>query len=106
MAGGRKAPLQIEALQDPVASIGTEASGIRCSTSPARPWIRRRWLRDATALPPVGHRERTMPENENTDRQELKRRLEQARRMVAGIGDPITVERLNLLIQELEKQLR
>ena len=42
---------------------------------------------------------------EKRDRQELERRLEQARRMAAG-ADPITQERLEKLIRDLEEQLR
>ena len=43
---------------------------------------------------------------ESSDRQELERRLKQARRLAAGISDPLTRERLNQLIRELEEQLR
>jgi hypothetical protein len=43
---------------------------------------------------------------ENGDRQELERRLEQARRTASGINDPLTLERLKRLIRELEEQLR
>ena len=42
---------------------------------------------------------------EKRDRQELERRLEQARRMAAG-ADPITQERLEKLIRDLEEQIR
>jgi hypothetical protein len=42
----------------------------------------------------------------NDDREELERRLEQARRMVSGVLDSLTKERLARLIRELEEQLR
>ena len=43
---------------------------------------------------------------ESSDRKELEKRLEQARR-VAGLAlDPLTKERLQRLVQELEEQLR
>lgn len=42
---------------------------------------------------------------ENNDRHELQRRLEQARRMAADHHDPLTKERLGLLIRYLEEQL-
>jgi hypothetical protein len=42
---------------------------------------------------------------EKTDRKELERRLEQARRMSLG-ADPVTKERLAALIRDLEEQLR
>jgi len=41
-----------------------------------------------------------------SDRQELERRLEQARRMAKSNGDPLTAERLERLIGDLEEQLR
>jgi hypothetical protein len=43
---------------------------------------------------------------EKSDRKELERRLEQAKRMAAFPSDPITAERLQKLVQELEEQLR
>jgi TATA-binding protein-associated factor Taf7 len=43
---------------------------------------------------------------ETDDRTELERRLEQARRMANGAGDPITRERLINLARELEAQLK
>lgn len=43
---------------------------------------------------------------ERSDRKELERRLEQARRMALGRDDPVTKERLALLIRELQEQLR
>jgi hypothetical protein len=43
---------------------------------------------------------------EKSDRRELERRLEQAKRMVAMPADPVTNERLRTLVQELEEQLR
>ena len=43
--------------------------------------------------------------NEKRDRKELERRLEQAKRM-AATADPVTNERLQKLVQELEEQLR
>jgi hypothetical protein len=43
---------------------------------------------------------------ENGNRQEMERRLEQARRMANGTNDPLTKERLTRLIRELEEQLR
>ena len=42
---------------------------------------------------------------EKSDRKELERRLEQAKRM-AAIADSVTNERLQKLVQELEEQLR
>ena len=42
---------------------------------------------------------------ENSDRKELARRLEQARRMTGHHIDPLTQERLEKLIRELEEQL-
>ena len=44
---------------------------------------------------------------EKSDRKELERRLEQAKRAAALMGnDPVTTERLRKLIKELEEQLR
>ena len=43
---------------------------------------------------------------ENSDRKELERRLEQARRMAGYVPDPVTRERLDRLIHELEEQLQ
>jgi hypothetical protein len=43
---------------------------------------------------------------ESSDREELKRRLEQARRIADLALDPLTKERLQRLVQELEEQLR
>lgn len=43
---------------------------------------------------------------ESSDREELKRRLEQARRIAGLALDPLTKERLTRLVQELEEQLR
>jgi hypothetical protein len=44
--------------------------------------------------------------DEKSDRKELERRLEQAKR-AAGLGnDSVTDERLRKLVQELEEQLR
>jgi hypothetical protein len=42
---------------------------------------------------------------EKSDRKELQRRLEQAKRAAALGNDPVTAERL-LLVKELEEQLR
>ena len=42
----------------------------------------------------------------DNDRPELKRRLEQARRMAGGSLDPLTKERLEQLIRDVEAQLR
>ena len=41
-----------------------------------------------------------------SDRKELQRRLEQAKRMAAFVGDTVTNKRLLKLVQELEEQLR
>jgi hypothetical protein len=41
-----------------------------------------------------------------SDRQELQRRLEQARRMAKEPKDPLTQERLSALVRALEDQLR
>jgi hypothetical protein len=43
---------------------------------------------------------------EKSDRKELERRLEQARRMAAQSTDSLTKERLEKLIRDLEEQLR
>ena len=43
---------------------------------------------------------------EKSDRKELERRLEQARRMAKEATDPLTNERLAKLISDLEEQLR
>jgi hypothetical protein len=42
----------------------------------------------------------------NSDRQELERRLAQARRMAAEPSDPLTKERRQDLVRDLEGQLR
>jgi hypothetical protein len=44
--------------------------------------------------------------NEESDRKELQRRLEQAKRMAALPFDPVTDERMQKLVQDLEEQLR
>jgi hypothetical protein len=44
--------------------------------------------------------------DEKSDRKELERRLQQAKRMAAMSADPVTNERLRKLVQELEEQLR
>lgn len=41
-----------------------------------------------------------------SDREELERRLEQARRMASQPVDPLTKERLEKLVHDLEEQLR
>lgn len=43
---------------------------------------------------------------EKSDREELQRRLEQARRMAREPVDPLTKERLAKLVRDLEEQLR
>jgi len=43
--------------------------------------------------------------NENSDREELQRRLEQAKRAAALLNDPLTTERLQKLIKDLEERL-
>jgi len=43
---------------------------------------------------------------ESSDRNELKKRLEQAKRIADLALDPLTKERLTHLVQELEEQLR
>jgi hypothetical protein len=43
---------------------------------------------------------------ESSDRKELMRRLEQARRIADSALDPLSKERLTRLVQELEEQLR
>jgi hypothetical protein len=43
---------------------------------------------------------------EKSDRKELERRLAQARRMAEEPVDPLTKERLEELVQDLEEQLR
>ena len=44
--------------------------------------------------------------DDKSDRKELERRLEQAKRMGAFAGDTVTNERLQKLVQDLEQQLR
>ena len=44
--------------------------------------------------------------NEKSDRKELERRLEQAKRAAALLNDPVTTERLLKLVKDLEQQLR
>jgi hypothetical protein len=43
---------------------------------------------------------------ESSDRKELERRLVQARRIADLVLDPLTKERLQRLVQELDEQLR
>jgi TATA-binding protein-associated factor Taf7 len=43
---------------------------------------------------------------ESSDRKALEKRLEQARRVADLALDPLTKERLNALVHELEEQLR
>jgi hypothetical protein len=43
---------------------------------------------------------------ESSDRKELERRLEQAKRIADLPVDPLTKERLQRLVRELEEQLR
>ena len=43
---------------------------------------------------------------ESSDRKELMKRLEQARRIADLALDPLTKERLTRLVQDLEEQLR
>jgi hypothetical protein len=43
---------------------------------------------------------------ESDDRKELERRLEKARRMANNMLDPLTKERLEKLVRDLEEQLR
>jgi hypothetical protein len=43
---------------------------------------------------------------QKSDREELERRLEQARRVAKSQPDPLTRERLEKLILDLEEQLR
>jgi hypothetical protein len=43
---------------------------------------------------------------ENNDRKELERRLEQARRVLRSQPDPITRDRIEKLVRDLEDQLR
>ena len=43
---------------------------------------------------------------ESSDRNELKKRLEHAKRIADSALDPLTKERLTHLVQELEEQLR
>lgn len=44
--------------------------------------------------------------DDDGDREELMRRLAQARRMTDRALDPLTKERIDKLIRELEEQLR
>ena len=44
--------------------------------------------------------------DEKSDREELERRLEQAKRAIALLNDPVTTERLLKLVKDLEDQLR
>jgi len=43
--------------------------------------------------------------DEKSDRKELERRLDQAKRAVALFSDPVTTERLQKLVHDLEEQL-
>ena len=43
---------------------------------------------------------------DKTDREELERRLAQAKRMAAVSTDAVTQERLQKLVKDLEEQLR
>jgi hypothetical protein len=43
---------------------------------------------------------------EKSDRKELERRREQAKRMAAELTDSVTQHRLQTLVRELEEQLR
>jgi hypothetical protein len=43
---------------------------------------------------------------EKSDREELERRLDQARRILEAALDPLTKQRLAALIRDLEEQLR
>jgi hypothetical protein len=43
---------------------------------------------------------------ENSDRKELERRFEQACRVLQSQPDPVTKERLEKLVSDLEEQLR
>jgi hypothetical protein len=43
---------------------------------------------------------------ENSDRKELERRLEQARRVLNSQPDSVTKERIEKLVRDLEEQLR
>ena len=43
---------------------------------------------------------------EKSDRKELERRLEQARRVLRSQPDPVTRERIEKLVSDLEEQLR
>jgi len=44
--------------------------------------------------------------DDKSDRKELERRLEQAKRMATFAGDTVTNERLQKLVQDLEEKLR
>jgi hypothetical protein len=44
--------------------------------------------------------------NEKSDRNELERRLKQARRMLREAVDHLTIQRLAQLVRDLEEQLR
>jgi hypothetical protein len=44
--------------------------------------------------------------DDKSDRKELERRLAQAKRMAALLNDPVTTERLQKLVKDLEEQLR
>jgi hypothetical protein len=44
--------------------------------------------------------------DEKSEREELQRRLGQAKRLAAVPSDPVTMERLEKLVQRLEEQLR
>jgi hypothetical protein len=52
------------------------------------------------------YRDGSVAMTEKSDRKELERRLEQARRMAKEPTDPLTKERLAKLISDLEEQLR
>jgi hypothetical protein len=44
--------------------------------------------------------------NQKDDREELERRIAQTRRLASDVIDPTTTERLNRLIDDLERRLR
>jgi hypothetical protein len=55
---------------------------------------------------PSSYKKGSVAMDDKSDRKELERRLEQAKRMAAFPSDTVTNERLQKLVQDLEKQLR
>lgn len=55
---------------------------------------------------PLSYNKGTVAMDEKSDRKELQRRLQQAKRMITLSPDVVTRERLQKLVEELEEQLQ